>query len=75
MTKEFEKDDNRVLLVAMDEAQGSWPFLLMSVLEGTGSADGYPLKKGDHFIVPCGYGNLRLEGTISLMASAPGKIE
>ena len=59
----------------LDEAQGSWPFLLMSVLEGTGSADGYPLKKGDHFIVPCGYGNLRLEGTISLMASAPGKIE
>ncbi len=56
----------------LHEMEKDWPFLLVSVLEGSGMADGYPLKKGDHFIVPYRYGSLCLKGEMSLMASVPG---
>lgn len=49
-----------------------FPYLLMSVLDGNGWADGYPLKKGDHFLVPYGYGKLKLSGEMEIIASAPG---
>ena len=48
-------------------------YLLVSVLEGNGKADQYPLKKGDHFIIPCGYGKLLLTGNMKLMISATGR--
>lgn len=50
----------------------NYPFLLMSVLDGEGCMDEYPLKKGDHFIVPNGYGSLCIKGNLSLMASTVG---
>ena len=50
----------------------NYPFLLMSVLDGEGCIDEYPLKKGDHFIVPNGYGSLCIKGNLSLMASTAG---
>lgn len=46
-----------------------YPFLLMSVVEGEGTIDGRPVKKGDHLIVPCGYGKLDAQGTMSVIAS------
>lgn len=49
-----------------------YPFLLVSVLEGSGYADCHLVKKGDHFILPNKYGSLRLEGKMSLMISATG---
>lgn len=45
------------------------PFMIMGVVEGAGSIDGYPVKRGDHFILPCDYGDFMLEGTMSLIAS------
>jgi len=27
------------------------------------------VKKGDHFILPCGYGNVEIEGNLELVAS------
>ena len=47
-----------------------YPFLLVSVLEGCGQADGIPIKKGDHFILPFQYGTLEFTGNISLAVSA-----
>lgn len=44
-------------------------FLNMSVIEGAGMIDGIPLKKGDHFIIPSGYGRYRLEGTLEFIVS------
>ena len=44
-------------------------FYCASVIEGTGRASGHELKKGDHFIVPAGYGTLRLEGDMQLIVS------
>lgn len=46
-----------------------YPFLAASVLEGEGQIDGSPLGKGDHFIVPAGYGELRISGNMSLILS------
>lgn len=45
------------------------PFLIVDVLEGEGTADGIPVKKGDHFILPFGYGICLLKGNISLITS------
>lgn len=45
------------------------PFLIMSVVEGSGSLDGQSLKKGDHFILPAGYGEAKFEGDMEIVAS------
>ena len=46
-----------------------FPFLIVNVLDGEGTADGIPLKKGDHFILPFQYGPCKVEGTLSLITS------
>lgn len=45
------------------------PFLIMSVLDGEGTIDDIPIKKGDHFILPSGYGNYILKGKLSVICS------
>lgn len=45
------------------------PFLIVDVLDGEGTADGRPIRKGDHFILPCGYGSCTLTGRLSLITS------
>ncbi len=44
-------------------------YKLFSVIEGEGSIDGHPLKKGDHFILPAGYGKASLSGNMKLIMS------
>lgn len=53
----------------------SYDFLQFSILEGCGTADGTAVKKGDHFILPYGYGEVLLEGSMEVMFSAPGRTE
>lgn len=50
-----------------------YPFLLMSVVEGDGMIDSRPVKKGDHLIVPCGYGEVKVQGAMSMIASTVRK--
>lgn len=45
------------------------PFLVMSVVAGAGHIDGRKVKKGDHFILPCGYGEAELEGKMEIIAA------
>ena len=45
------------------------PFTIMSVVSGEGSIDGHVLTKGDHFILPCGYGVATFEGCMEIIAS------
>ena len=45
------------------------PFLNVSVIEGEGTIDDVNIKKGDHFILPNGYGEYTLEGNLSLICS------
>lgn len=44
-------------------------FLNVSVIQGSGKLDGMAIKKGDHFIIPSGYGTYRLKGDIELIVS------
>jgi len=45
------------------------PFLLVSVLEGKGTLDGYSLAKGNHFILPADYGDFTIEGELKLIVA------
>lgn len=49
-----------------------YPFLNVSVLEGSGTINGRDLKKGDHFILPAGYGTVQLQGEMEWIASTVG---
>ena len=51
------------------EFEQEYPFLLVSVLEGDGIVGSSPVKKGDHFILPNGYGKVEMKGKMSLIVS------
>lgn len=44
-------------------------FLIVDVLEGSGTVDGIPVKSGDNFIAPYNYGELHFEGNMTLITS------
>lgn len=44
-------------------------FMNVSIIDGCGEVDGVKVKKGDHFIVPNGYGEMTLSGTMSMILS------
>lgn len=46
-----------------------YPFLIMSVIEGDGLINGQMIRKGDHFILPNEYGEVKLQGSMQLIAS------
>lgn len=46
------------------------PFVNVSILAGSGTVDGVAVKKGDHFIIPAGYGDYTLEGDMFLITSS-----
>ena len=45
-------------------------FLIMSVIEGEGLVNGQMIRKGDHFILPSGFGKVELQGDMTLIASS-----
>lgn len=46
-----------------------YPFLIMSVIDGEGLVNGQMIKKGDHFILPAGMGEVALQGNMKLIVS------
>ena len=46
------------------------PFLIMSVTAGDGLLNGQLIQKGDHFILPCGYGEVELQGEMEIIAAS-----
>ncbi len=46
-----------------------YPFFNISVIEGEGTLNGTKIKKGDHFILPAGFGKVDLAGKLQLIAS------
>ena len=50
-------------------AEFDWdqPFVDISVLDGEGTFDNTPVKKGTHLIVPAGYGKMKAEGKNLMM--------
>ncbi len=59
------------------DLQGSYvfeqdhPFLLISIVEGQGKICDRKVKKGDHLILPFGFGEVRLEGDMVTILSTP----
>ncbi len=51
------------------EVSQEYPFLIMSVVEDDGLINGQPIRKGDHFILPDGFGKAQLQGKMELIAS------
>ena len=47
-----------------------YPFLTVSVIEGGGSINGQVIGKGDHFILPNGYGTANFRGNMQLILSS-----
>lgn len=45
------------------------PFTIFSVIEGEGLIDNTSIKKGNHFILPFGYGDYTLKGNMSIITS------
>jgi mannose-6-phosphate isomerase class I len=43
--------------------------MIMSVISGNGLINGQFIKKGDHFILPYGYGNVDIQGKLEIIAS------
>ena len=50
-------------------------FRIFSVLDGSGSIDGTPISKGEHFILPYSYGTYKLSGTMMLISSYAAKAQ
>ncbi len=71
-------EENAVYRVCKLTVQGravfapNWPFLLGSVLSGTGSLNGQALGKGDHFILTAGYDRAVFDGDMDLILSSAG---
>lgn len=57
------------------EMDGIWektweqPFVNVSVINGRGMLDGQEVVRGDHFLIPNGYGLMTLEGKLELICS------
>lgn len=45
-------------------------FANVSIIEGAGSINGIEIKKGSHFIVPAGFGDMNFEGNMVAIVSA-----
>ena len=56
-------------MVLSGKAHMDWnqPFVNVSILSGEGTLDGQQVKKGDHLIIPAGYGPRDLEGELELI--------
>ena len=48
----------------------TYPFLIMSVIEGEGLIGGEVIRKGDHFILPEGFGKVDIQGEMTIIASS-----
>lgn len=60
----FKADIDTELTIYQD-----YPFLNISVIEGKGVVNGTNIKKGDHFIIPNGYGEICFNGKLEIIAS------
>ncbi|BCJ94584.1 mannose-6-phosphate isomerase, class I [Anaerocolumna cellulosilytica] len=60
---------NKVTVNGQETLQQTEPFTILSVIEGSGEVDGTSINKGDHFILPFGYGAFQLKGSLQLITS------
>lgn len=46
-----------------------YPFEILSVIQGKGTLNDQPVQKGDHFILPSGFGEYSLDGNMEIILS------
>lgn len=51
------------------ELKQDQPFLIISVIDGSGTIDGTPVNKGENLILPFEYGTARIEGRMCLITA------
>lgn len=61
---------SRITVDGKMEFEMNKPFMIASVLQGEGDINGEPLKKGDHFIIPSGYGLAQLTGNMEVIITS-----
>ena len=44
-------------------------YINASIISGEGEINGEKVKKGDHFIIPCGFGDIKLNGKMEMIIS------
>lgn len=59
----------RIVVHGEYKADQEYKFQNFSVIDGSGMIDGQEIRKGDHFILPSGYGSYHLTGNLELIAS------
>ena len=59
----------KLTLLGKQEFKQIHSFLNISVISGEGTIDGNAIRKGDHLILPAGYGTYLLEGDLELIES------
>ena len=59
----------RIVVEKSIKINQSHNFMNVSVVEGEGTIDGKEIKKGSHFILPCGYGEAEFSGNLELIIS------
>lgn len=68
VTCQFYTVDKYDIQEAMELEQDQ-PFLILSVIDGTGTIDGEPVKKGDNLILPYGYGTAQIKGKMTFITA------
>lgn len=59
----------KVNVTAPMTIEQNYPFMIMSVISGDGIVESQMVKKGDHFIIPAGYGEVKMQGNMELIVS------
>lgn len=59
----------RVCVSGNFEMEQTFPFMIVSVIQGAGMLNDRKIKKGEHFIVPFDYGNMYFSGDMELICS------
>lgn len=59
----------RIVVDTFAEISQDFSFMNVSVVEGCGTVDGKPVKKGSHFILPYGYETAQFKGNMEIIIS------
>ncbi|SFR69058.1 mannose-6-phosphate isomerase, class I [Anaeromicropila populeti] len=59
----------RVVVNGRETFKQTEPFMLFSVIDGSGMIDNRKVEKGNHFILPANYGDYTVEGDLELIVS------
>lgn len=69
-SNEYFKVGKLIVNGELPELKLSVPYLLVSIVDGAGTVNGYSVKKGDHFIVPNQIRKLDIRGYLTMITTS-----